>query len=125
VLVLPTAPRQPTLAEVAADPLAVNRELGAFTNFVNLLDLSAIAIPAGECDGGQFGISLVGPAFADQVLADLAAELLDEPPPPSPAAGIALFVVGAHRHGDFDQLDRNPLLGERDAHLARKRRQVP
>jgi allophanate hydrolase len=99
VLVLPTAPRQPTLAEVAANPLAVNRELGAFTNFVNLLDLSAIAIPAGECDGGHFGITLIGPAFADQVLADLAAEMLDEPRPPSPAAGIPLFVVGAHRHG--------------------------
>ena len=46
-LVLPTAPFCPTLAEVAADPIGVNSRLGTFTNFVNLCDLAAIAVPSG------------------------------------------------------------------------------
>jgi allophanate hydrolase len=101
-LLIPTVPRQPTIAEVAADPVGVNAELGPYTSFVNLLDLCAIAIPAGEADGGQFGVSLVAPAFGDLVVADLAHRFLGEPPAaptPGEPAGIPLLVVGAHRHG--------------------------
>ncbi len=46
-LLLPTAPFCPTLAQVAADPIEVNRRLGTFTNFVNLCDLVGFAVPAG------------------------------------------------------------------------------
>lgn len=72
-LLLPTTVRHPTLEEVAADPAGVNAELGRFTNFANLLDLSAAAYPAGVADGLPFGVQLVGPAFHDRVLSDLAA----------------------------------------------------
>jgi allophanate hydrolase len=101
-LLLPTVPRQPTIAEVAASPVGVNTELGRFTCFVNLLDLCAIAVPAGEADGGQFGVSFVAPAFGDLVLADLARRFLGEAPTAPTAgepAGIPLLVVGAHRAG--------------------------
>ncbi|MCW3041368.1 MAG: allophanate hydrolase [Solirubrobacterales bacterium] len=101
VVLLPTTTRQPTLAEVAADPVAANTRLGIYTNGTNLCDLAAIAVPAGEADGGRFGVTLIAPAFHDRVVADLARRLLGEPPraarPQTP--GIDLFVVGAHRAG--------------------------
>jgi allophanate hydrolase len=107
-LLTPTVARQPTIAEVAADPVAVNAGLGHYTTFVNLLDMCAVALPAGDADGGRFGVSLVAPAFADRVLADLAARFLadsdaeaDAEAPPTAGAprGITVFVVGAHRRG--------------------------
>lgn len=67
-LLLPTTTWHPTLAEVAADPVGVNASLGRFTNFVNLLDLAAVAYPAGEVDGLPFGVQLIGPAFSDRAL---------------------------------------------------------
>jgi allophanate hydrolase len=74
VLALPTAGTIYTLAEVAAEPLSRNVELGLYTNFVNLLDLAAVAVPAGfRGDGAPFGLSLIAPAFADRALAALAA----------------------------------------------------
>ncbi|MGZ6791929.1 MAG: allophanate hydrolase, partial [Mycobacteriales bacterium] len=51
-LLLPVAPGHPTVAEVRADPLGVNSRLGTYTNFVNLLDLCAVAVPAGRRDDG-------------------------------------------------------------------------
>jgi len=73
VLVVPTAGTIYTLDEVAAEPLARNTDLGFYTNFVNLLDLAAVALPAGFCRGGlPFGVSLIGPAFADPALLSLA-----------------------------------------------------
>ena len=48
VLVVPTAPTIYTIAEVVAEPLELNRRLGTYTNFVNLLDLAALAVPAGD-----------------------------------------------------------------------------
>lgn len=101
-LLLPTVSRQPTIAEVAAGPVGVNAALGRFTSFVNLLDLCAIAVPAGEADGGQFGVSFVAPAFSDLVLADLARRFLGEPPAAPTVgepAGVPVLVVGAHRAG--------------------------
>ena len=50
VLVVPTVPRMPTPAEVAADPIGVNSMLGTYTNFVNLLDLAALTVPVGPVD---------------------------------------------------------------------------
>jgi len=73
VLALPTAGTIHTRDAVAAEPLARNVELGLYTNFVNLLDLAAIAVPAGfRRDGAPFGLSLIAPAFADRALAALA-----------------------------------------------------
>jgi allophanate hydrolase len=76
VLLLPTAALHPTIAAVEAEPLALNARLGDYTNFANLLDLAAIAVPAGFRAGGSpFGISLVAPAFGDEALAALGARL--------------------------------------------------
>jgi allophanate hydrolase len=76
VLVLPTAPGQFTVDEVMADPIATNARLGRYTNFVNLLDYSAIAVPAGFTDAGlAFGVTLIAPAFCDGALGRLAARL--------------------------------------------------
>ena len=118
VLVLPTAPRTYTIAEIAANPIELNSNLGTYTNFVNLLDLSAIAVPGGFCpDGLPFGVSLIAPAFHDAGLLTLADRLhrattttvggsdrkLDETkslaasiPPPG---CLLMAVVGAHLSG--------------------------
>jgi len=98
-LMLPTVSNQPTLAAVAADPIGVNATLGEFTTFCNLLDLAAVAVPAGEVDGGCFSISLVVPAFHDRIAADLARRFGGEAPLNAPAAGVALVVAGAHLTG--------------------------
>ncbi len=118
LMVLPTAPRTYTIAEIAADPIELNSNLGTYTNFVNLLDLSAIAVPAGfRPDGLPFGISIIAPAFHDAGLLTLADRLhrvttstigggtrkLDETRPlaaATPPAGCLLMaVVGAHLSG--------------------------
>lgn len=63
-LLVPTSPTLPTIAEVLADPVALNARQGVYTNFVNLLDWSAIALPAGlRPDGLPAGITLVAPAW--------------------------------------------------------------
>jgi allophanate hydrolase len=63
VLLLPTAGTIYTIADVDADPITTNRNLGYYTNFVNLLDLCALAIPAGFTGTGlPFGVTLVAPA---------------------------------------------------------------
>ena len=110
-------PRLYTVAEVEADPVRLNSRLGTYTNFVNLLDLAAIACPSGmRGDGLPSSLTLIGPSGADGYLAGLAAEIqarsgvpmgatgLAVPPPaPMPAAPpagrIALAVVGAHLAG--------------------------
>ncbi len=75
-LLLPTAGTIYQIAAVAAEPLRLNANLGLYTNFANLLDLSAVALPAGfRADGLPFGISLLMPAFAERALLDLAARL--------------------------------------------------
>ena len=80
VLVLPTAPTIYSTQDVERDPLGTNTKLGAFTNFVNLLDLCAIAIPAGSTPVGLgFGITLASPAGFDFALLNTAARLLGEP----------------------------------------------
>ncbi|MFV2195175.1 allophanate hydrolase [Nocardiopsis sp. LOL_012] len=99
-LMLPTTVGHPTLEEVAADPVGVNSRMGTYTNFVNLLDLSAVAVPAGEADGHDFGVTLIGRAFEDQVALDLAAALTGlTAGEVYPEPGVELAVFGAHLRG--------------------------
>lgn len=74
-LVLPTAPTVYTVEQVMADPIALNSRLGTYTNFVNLLDLCGLAVPASIGAGGRpFGITFLAPAGDDAVLAAMGAE---------------------------------------------------
>jgi allophanate hydrolase len=101
-LLLPVTPGHPTHAEVAADPVGVNSRLGTYTNFVNLLDLCAIAVPAGRrADGLPFGVQLIAPAYADRPLLDLASAWCGETVAPQaiPAGWSLLAVCGAHLSG--------------------------
>jgi len=72
-LLLPTAPTTYTVAAMRADPIRLNAKLGLYTNFVNLLDMAAVAVPAGfSTNATGFGVTLIGPAWSDRPLADLA-----------------------------------------------------
>ena len=119
VLITPTAGRHYTIAELLADPVGRNTELGYYTNFVNLLDLAAIAVPAGmQTDGLAFGVTLTAPAWSDAALCALAdtlhrtqdirlgglARKLSATPKlaaPAPADGnaVRVAVCGAHMSG--------------------------
>jgi allophanate hydrolase len=102
VLVLPTAPTIYTRAQVDADPVGLNANLGYYTNFVNLMDLAAIAVPAGfRNDGLPFGVSFIAPAFSDPGLAALGQRFIDNDPDWSTEAPgcVAVAVVGAHLSG--------------------------
>jgi allophanate hydrolase len=112
-LFLPTAGTPLTLDEVERDPIAKNTQLGRYTNFVNLLDLAAIAVPAGfTAEKFPFGVTFVGPACSDARIAALAAEFVGEPATLPHAGGaprrggakpgasqVLLSVVGAHLSG--------------------------
>ncbi len=103
LVAVPTVGEAPTLAEVEADPIAVNLRLGTFTAGANPLDLCAAAVPCGwRDDGVPFGVTLLGPAFADPIVAAAAARLAGEPDPPAPAwvGWTDLIVVGAHLSGE-------------------------
>lgn len=90
-LLTPTTTWHPTLEEVAADPVGANSRLGRFTNFANLLDMAALAVPAGFVDGLPFGVMFTGRADSDPALAALAERLL------APRLNLAVF--GAHLRG--------------------------
>ncbi|GAA1731483.1 allophanate hydrolase [Dietzia kunjamensis subsp. schimae] len=113
-LLVPTAPFHPTIAEVDSDPIALNSRMGTYTNFCNLFDLCAVAVPTGEIDEGDrgtasFGVTVVGRPFHDGPVADIAADLAgsrgpeEEPADPWPlragAPAVDLVVFGAHRRG--------------------------
>ncbi|MFN3470776.1 MAG: allophanate hydrolase, partial [Novosphingobium sp.] len=108
LLAFPTTGTTYRVAELLASPVALNSNLGAYTNFVNLLDMAAVAVPAGQRGNGTgFGITLIGPADSDRALltaadAWLAAAQLP-PPPPLDLEGkmqtVKLAVVGAHLEG--------------------------
>ena len=71
-LALPTVPTNYTIEQVRADPIALNSRLGTYTNFVNLLDLCGLAVPASmRPDGTPFGITLLASAGADAMLASI------------------------------------------------------
>ncbi|AXG81858.1 allophanate hydrolase [Streptomyces paludis] len=103
-LLLPTTPGHPSIDEVRADPVGANARNGTFTNFVNLLDLSALAVPAaGSTPSRPVGVTLVGRAHHDLALADVAARAgLTDALPPAQLWGAPyreLMVMGAHRTG--------------------------
>jgi allophanate hydrolase len=116
-LALPTAPTVYTVKQVQADPIQLNSRLGTYTNFVNLLDLCGLALPASITEAGvPFGITLLAPGGADARLAEigrvfhadtglpLGALKATQPPlmpmPKWPADGeVAVAVVGAHLSG--------------------------
>jgi allophanate hydrolase len=76
LLCVPSIPAPCTLAEVEADPHGANSRLGTYTNFVNLLDLSAIAVPAGvRSDGRPNSVTLIGRSGDDGRLAGIASDL--------------------------------------------------
>lgn len=80
VLLLPTVPTTFTRAELAAEPVVRNLVLGRYTQATNLLDLAAVAVPAGTTDDGRpFGVTLLGPAFSEARLLHAAAALLGPP----------------------------------------------
>ena len=126
-LLLPTTGTIYRIAEVLAEPFALNANLGRYTNFVNLLDMAAIAVPAGfRLNGTGFGVTLIGPAWSDRALIDLAARYLETAPmPDAPALDTAgktqtvrLCVVGAHLAG----MPLHWQLTSRDARLVAKTR---
>ena len=116
-LVLPTAPSIYTVEQVQADPISLNIRLGTYTNFVNLLDLCGLAVPASmRPDGAPFGVTLLAPAGEDAALASIGRQFhyatglplgaLKYPQPPlaklsaEPVLGeVAIAVVGAHLSG--------------------------
>jgi allophanate hydrolase len=115
-IVLPTAPTVYSTAQVLANPIELNSRLGTYTNFVNLLDLCGLALPAAmRPDGIPFGITLLAPAGRDAQLASIGrvfhadtgltigSKQLAQPPLAAlPAVGgddIAIAVVGAHLSG--------------------------
>jgi allophanate hydrolase len=129
ILLLPTTGTIYTHAQIAADPVALNSNLGYYTNFVNLLDLTALAVPAdtrsdgnangsnasangngnGSGDGSAtsnlpFGVTYIAPAGRDYALVAFAESLTATAPPANKstttaAAAITLAVVGAHLRG--------------------------
>ena len=75
VLIVPSIPDICTLDDVAADPIGANSRLGTYTNFVNLLDQCALAVPGSfRSDGRPSGVTLIAPAGRDGLLAALAAQ---------------------------------------------------
>ncbi len=89
VLVVPTTPTTYTHTDIERDPFGPNQRLGTYTNFTNLLDLSGLAVPAGfKAEKQPFGVTLLGPAFAERALCNLG-ELLHASYQPS---------VGATQH---------------------------
>jgi allophanate hydrolase len=130
VMLLPTCGTTYRLREVLVEPLALNANLGRYTNFVNLLDMSAIALPAGFRDNATaFGVTLVGPAWADRRLLDLARRYEEIAPmpeaPPLDVAGVKptvkLAVVGAHLGG----MPLHWQLTSREAKLTRRCKTAP
>ncbi len=88
MLAVPTFPRPRSLADLTADPIGPNSELGTYTNFVNLLDLCALAVP-GPFRGDRFpaGITVIAPAGGDARLAAIGAALHDRAAVPLGATG--------------------------------------
>ena len=119
VLMVPTMPRTVTLEDIAADPITPNSQLGLYTNFVNLLDLCALAVPARfRRDGFPSGVTFIAPAWRDGLLASIGARFQAQAGAPLGASGLAqplasgspasdallpseieLVVVGAHLSG--------------------------
>jgi allophanate hydrolase len=138
-LLVPTAPSHPRIEEVMAEPLERNFRLGRYTTFANLLDLAAVAVPAGfREDGLPSGITFLGPWGSDAALLTLASTFhrMTEVPlgattwrqpastsarPTTPSNTLRLAVVGAHLAGQ----PLNHQLVDRGASLVRATRTAP
>jgi allophanate hydrolase len=138
VLLLPTTPGIYRIAEVEADPIALNARLGLYTNFVNLLGLCAVTVPAGfRSDGLPFGVCLIALPGNEALLAALGTRLHAalgvgagrrkrvEPAafdaPATAGRAVRVAVVGAHLSG----LPLNAQLTARGARLAERTRTAP
>jgi allophanate hydrolase len=126
VLMTPTAGTIYTIKEVEADPVQLNSNLGYYTNYLNLLDLCAVAIPAGFLPRGlPWGVTLVAPAHCDDRVLRAGARFLGEPDPVralvSPGSVAKVAVCGAHLSG----LPLNHQLVERGARLVKATRTAP
>lgn len=140
LMLLPSAPTIYRIADMLADPVRLNSNLGLYTNFVNLMDLSALAVPAGFTKSGlPFGVTLIGPAFADRELAVFGDKLhrtlaqarlggTQVPLGECPALAVTdqnrrieIAVVGAHLTGQ----PLNAQLAERNAQFKRTARTSP
>ncbi|WAC42926.1 allophanate hydrolase [Pseudomonas sp. SL4(2022)] len=137
-LVVPTSPTLRTLAEMDAEPVLFNSQFGTYTNFTNLADLSALALPAGfRADGLPAGITLIAPAWHDQALAAFGQRwqqalklplgatgkaLPEQAPSSTPAPGsVRVAVVGAHLTGmplNFQLTSRDAVLVEQTTSAA-------
>jgi allophanate hydrolase len=117
LLLLPTTGTIYTHEAIAADPVRLNSNLGFYTNFVNLMDLAVVAVPGGfRTNGLPFGVSLIGPAFSDEALLELAGRYLNERERESGLMGCVLVAVaGAHLTGQ----PLNHELTERGARLVK------
>lgn len=94
VLCTPTAGTIYKISEVEANPVTLNSNLGYYTNFLNLLDLSGLAVPAGfRADGLPFGITYIARAFEDVSLLALAGAT------PETTGTMEIAVCGAHMSG--------------------------
>ena len=139
-IVTPTAGTIFTRAQLMAEPLARNTDLGRYTNFVNLLDYAAVAVPAGfRRDGLPLGVTLLARAHQDLPLLHLAQRYLnllgqpcgamepalvpDDPDPPQDllSGQMRVAVVGAHLQG----MPLNSQLIERGARLIGATRTAP
>lgn len=139
-LVVPTSPTIRTLAEMEAEPVLFNSQFGTYTNFTNLADLCALAVPAGlRADGIPAGITLLAPAWHDQALGALGRRWQDFLALPLGATGRALSpqgtpaqapgsvrvaVVGAHLTGmplNFQLTTRDAVLVEQTTSSAHYR----
>ena len=106
-LCVPSLPRIPTVAEALADPIGPNARLGRWTNFVNLLDLAALAVPGPfRTDDRPAGVTLIGPRGSDRALAGIGRSLHAAVGGPAaaseaqlPKGWTELAVVGAHMRG--------------------------
>jgi allophanate hydrolase len=138
VMLTPTAGTIYRIEEVQADPIRLNSNLGYYTNFMNLLDLAATAVPAGfQHDGLPFGVTLVAPPHQDGPLLHLASRMQQalggrlgatahalpaaEPLNLLPCGQVRVAVVGAHLSG----LPLSPQLTERGARLVATTRTAP
>jgi allophanate hydrolase len=125
VLLLPTTPCIYTVAENLADPFATNATLGRYTNFMNLLDLAAVAMPAGRARSGRapWGVTLASPAGGDSELLRLSARFRGEEfgNRSCKSKKIPLLVCGAHLEG----LALHWQLADRGAVLTKRTRTAP
>jgi len=116
VMLVPTSPTIYTIAEVEANPIVTNTNLGTYTNFVNLLDLAALAVPAGmRKDGLPSGVTFIALAFDDALLCEIGSRLHTAS---SALLGATQFALPAAAHEFRDAADDQVRVAVVGAHLS-------